>query len=66
MMRILLTMRRPLTPGSCITMKLDFVALIQGFLQLDAIRITDTVSNDFVDIRDMPDIIVTDHARNID
>lgn len=34
----------------------------KGYVQIEAIRVVDVVSNDTVDIRDLPDIIVEDET----
>lgn len=51
-----------LDPGSCVDVKLKLLPLARGYLQLEAVRLTDMVSNESVDIRDLPDIVVEEVA----
>ena len=48
---------RPLHPNSCLNTELSFLPLAQGYLQIEAIRVTDVISNDCIDVRDLPDIV---------
>lgn len=58
---------RPLNPGSCHNIDLKFLALSKGILEIEAIRVIDVVSNESIDIRDLPDIVATDWmARMVD
>ncbi|MCJ1465380.1 hypothetical protein MMC07_003998 [Pseudocyphellaria aurata] len=50
----------PLNPGSCYNADLRFLPLTKGVLQLEAIRVVDVVSNESVDIRDLPDIVAAE------
>ena len=34
------------------------LALIKGHLQVEALRVTDPATNESIDIRDLPDIVV--------
>lgn len=51
----------PLAPGSCHTVELQFVAMKGGIVGIEAIRVVDMGTNDHVDIRDLPTMIV-EHA----
>ncbi|KAL6169189.1 hypothetical protein ACJQWK_05547 [Exserohilum turcicum] len=46
-----------LSPGSCYTADLKFLALAAGVLSVEAIRVVDLVTNETVDIRDLPSIV---------
>ena len=48
----------PLAPGSCHSVELQFVALKEGVVGIEAIRIVDLATNDHVDVRDLPTMIV--------
>ncbi|KAI1819972.1 TRAPP trafficking subunit Trs65-domain-containing protein [Xylaria intraflava] len=48
----------PLAPGACQSVELKFLALKEGIVGVDAVRIIDLVSNEHVDIRQFPSIIV--------
>lgn len=45
-------------------MELRFLPLALGHLQIEAVRVVDVVSNDFVDIRDLPNIVAEAKAGN--
>ena len=47
---------RPLYPGSCYNAALRLLPLIQGTLQLEALRVIDVMSNETVEVHDLPDI----------
>lgn len=47
----------PLSPDSCAHTELNFLPLALGHLQIEAVRVVDVISNDFIDIRDLPDIV---------
>lgn len=47
----------PLNPGNCYDTALNFLPLTHGVLHIEALRITDLVSNKSVDVRSLPDII---------
>ena len=53
---------RPLHAGSCFNTNLKFLPLAAGYLQIDAIRIVDTSTNDAVDVRDLPDVIAQERS----
>lgn len=59
-----LTFHRPLSPGCCLHTELKFLPIALGHLQIEAIRIVDVVSNDFVDIRDLPTIVAEELAED--
>ena len=44
-------------PGAVFTTQLEFLPLKQGYLHMEAIRITDLDSGDAMDARDLPDIV---------
>ncbi|KAI1119637.1 TRAPP trafficking subunit Trs65-domain-containing protein [Nemania sp. NC0429] len=48
----------PLAPGTCHTVELRFMALKEGIVGVDAIRIIDLDNNEHVDIRQLPTIVV--------
>ena len=56
----------PLSPGSCVDAKLEFVPLAKGVLQIEAVRVVDVGSGEAIDIRDLPDIVAVDQADPID
>ncbi|KOS18968.1 hypothetical protein ESCO_000844 [Escovopsis weberi] len=49
----------PVAPGACHVVELQFLALREGILGLEAIRVVDLNSQEHVDIRDLPTTIVT-------
>jgi len=53
----MLTAYRQLSPGSCYTADLKFLALAAGVLSVESIRVVDLVTNETVDIRDLPSIV---------
>ena len=53
----MLTVCRQLSPGSCYTADLKFLPLTAGVLSVESIRVVDLVSNEAVDIRDLPSIV---------
>lgn len=46
-----------LSPGASVDAELRFIALAAGALAIAAVRVTDMVSGDAVDVRDLPDVI---------
>ena len=48
----------PLAPGSCHAAEMQFLALREGVVGIEAIRVVDLSTQDHVDIRDLPTIIV--------
>lgn len=49
----------PLAPGACHITELRFVALVKGVVGVDAVRVVDLGSQEHVDVRDLPSIVVT-------
>ncbi|KAK2612433.1 hypothetical protein QQS21_001537 [Conoideocrella luteorostrata] len=52
----------PLTPGACHVVELQFLALREGIVGVEAVRIVDLGSQEHVDIRDLPTTIVVPAA----
>jgi len=50
----------PLAPSACHTIDLRFMALTGGVFELEAIRVIDVATQDHVDIRDLPSIVVAE------
>ncbi|KAL7792909.1 TRAPP trafficking subunit Trs65 domain-containing protein [Trichoderma ceciliae] len=48
----------PVAPGACHVAELQFLALREGIVGLEAIRVVDLASQEHVDIRDLPTMIV--------
>ena len=48
----------PLAPGACGETVLKFVALKVGALGVDAVRVVDLGNQEYVDVRDLPGVIV--------
>lgn len=48
----------PLTPGACHVAEMQFLALREGIVGIEAIRVVDLASQEHVDIRDLPTTIV--------
>ncbi|KAI0544880.1 TRAPP trafficking subunit Trs65-domain-containing protein [Xylaria curta] len=48
----------PLVPGTCHAAELKFLALKEGIVGLDAVRIIDLGNNEHVDIRELPSVTV--------
>ncbi|RYN38835.1 hypothetical protein AA0119_g8290 [Alternaria tenuissima] len=46
-----------LSPGSCYTADLKFLALSAGVLSVESIRVVDLVTNEAVDIRELPSVV---------
>ena len=53
----------PLSPGSCVEAKLEFIPLAKGVLHIEAVRVVDMGSGDAIDIRDLPDIVAQDGSN---
>jgi hypothetical protein len=49
----------PLAPSACHTVELRFMALKSGVIDIDAVRVVDVATQEHVDIRDLPSIIVS-------
>jgi hypothetical protein len=56
----MLTVNRQLSPGSCYTADLRFLALSVGVLSVESIRVIDLNTNEAVDIRDLPSIVAVE------
>ncbi|QGI61950.1 uncharacterized protein FFB20_04870 [Fusarium fujikuroi] len=52
----------PLAPGACHVVELQFLALQQGVVGLEAMRVVDLGSQEHVDIRDLPTMLVESAA----
>ena len=48
----------PLAPGSCHAVDPRFLALRPGVHSLDAVRVVDVGSNEHVDVRELPVVVV--------
>jgi hypothetical protein len=48
----------PLSPGSCHHVELQFLALKEGIIGVDAVRVVDLGTQEHVDIRDLPTMFV--------
>lgn len=48
----------PLAPAACHVVELRFMPLVKGVIGLDAVRVIDLGSQEHVDVRDLPTIIV--------
>ncbi|KAF5970763.1 TRAPP trafficking subunit trs65 domain-containing protein [Fusarium coicis] len=48
----------PLAPGACHVVELQFLALQEGVVGLEAVRVVDLGSQEHVDIRDLPTMLV--------
>ncbi|OAL50392.1 hypothetical protein IQ07DRAFT_509600 [Pyrenochaeta sp. DS3sAY3a] len=52
-----------LSPGSCYTAALKFVALSAGVLTVESVRVIDLATNETADIRDLPKIVATEEQE---
>ncbi|KAI1386715.1 TRAPP trafficking subunit Trs65-domain-containing protein [Hypoxylon trugodes] len=48
----------PLAPGACHVAELKFLALKEGIVSVEAVRVVDLGNNEHVDIRELPTVIV--------
>ncbi|KJZ80591.1 hypothetical protein HIM_00441 [Hirsutella minnesotensis 3608] len=48
----------PLGPGACHVVELQFLALREGIVSFEAIRVVDLSSQEHVDIRDLPTVVI--------
>ncbi|KAI0889260.1 TRAPP trafficking subunit Trs65-domain-containing protein [Annulohypoxylon maeteangense] len=48
----------PLAPGACHVAELKFLALKEGIVSVEAVRVIDLANNEHVDIRELPTVIV--------
>lgn len=56
----MLTTHRQLSPGSCYTANLNFIALSAGALSVESVRVIDLATNETADIRDLPSIVAVE------
>jgi hypothetical protein len=49
----------PLAPGACHTVELRFVALKRGVLGCEVVRVVDLATQEHVDVRDLPMVVVS-------
>ncbi|KAL2756213.1 hypothetical protein ACRALDRAFT_1042683 [Sodiomyces alcalophilus JCM 7366] len=56
----------PLNPGACHVVELKFVALRAGIVGMEAIRVVDLGTQEHVDVRDLPIMIVQDSKKEED
>jgi hypothetical protein len=49
----------PLAPSSCYEVELKFMALKVGILSLEAVRVVDLATQEHVDVKDLPTIVVS-------
>ena len=50
-------MKRLLPPESCLNTEIKFLPLARGYLNIDAVRVIDVVENEYIDVRELPDIM---------
>jgi hypothetical protein len=55
---------RQLSPGSCYTADLRFLALSAGVLSVESIRVIDLATNETADIRELPSIVAVEPASS--
>ena len=48
---------RILPPSSCLSTEIKLLPLAKGYLHIDAVRVTDVAENEYIDVRDLPDIV---------
>ncbi|KAI1077098.1 TRAPP trafficking subunit Trs65-domain-containing protein [Whalleya microplaca] len=53
----------PLAPGACHVVELKFLALKEGIVNVEAVRVIDLGSNEHVDIRDLPTVVIEGRAE---
>ncbi|MCJ1354311.1 MAG: hypothetical protein MMC33_004299 [Icmadophila ericetorum] len=54
----------PLAPESCISTSFRLMALVEGVVGLEAVRVVDLGTNEIVDVRDLPDVVVEGGKRD--
>lgn len=54
---------RPLPPGTCHNIQLEFLALSEGTVGLSAVHIVDLESKETTEVTDLPDILVLDASE---
>ena len=55
---------RNLNPGFCHNTELKFLPLSKGVLRLEMVRVVDTLTNETVDIRDLPEIVAEERTSD--
>ena len=55
---VLFDQKRLLPPSSCLNTEIKLLALARGYLNIEAVRVTDVASDNYINIRDLPDIVV--------
>ncbi|KAL8733728.1 MAG: hypothetical protein Q9166_001921 [cf. Caloplaca sp. 2 TL-2023] len=53
-----------LNPGFCHNTELKFLPLSKGILKIEAVRVVDVLTNDSIDIRDLPEIVAEEQASD--
>ncbi|KAL7627990.1 hypothetical protein AAE478_002186 [Parahypoxylon ruwenzoriense] len=48
----------PLAPGACHVVELKFLALKEGIVNVEAVRVIDLANNEHVDIRELPTVVI--------
>ncbi|KAG7006764.1 hypothetical protein G7Y79_00013g035360 [Physcia stellaris] len=56
----------PLVPGSCFNGELKFLPLAKGVLQVEAVRVIEAITNESIDVRELPEIIANERAMTKD
>ncbi|KAL8863080.1 MAG: hypothetical protein Q9178_000453 [Gyalolechia marmorata] len=51
-----------LNPGFCHNTELKFLPLSKGILHIEAVRVVDVLTNETIDIRDLPEIVAEERA----
>ncbi|KAL8920910.1 MAG: hypothetical protein Q9172_004298 [Xanthocarpia lactea] len=51
-----------LNPGFCHNTELKFLPLSKGILRIEAVRVVDVLTNETIDIRDLPEIVAEERA----
>ncbi|KAL3428053.1 hypothetical protein PVAG01_01562 [Phlyctema vagabunda] len=54
----------PLAPSACHMVDMTFIALKDGFVEIEAIRVVDLGTQEHVDIKDLPSIIVSPQGES--
>ncbi|KAI4863341.1 TRAPP trafficking subunit Trs65-domain-containing protein [Hypoxylon rubiginosum] len=54
----------PLAPGACHVAELRFLALREGIVSVEAVRVIDLANNEHVDIRDLPTVVVESKSKS--
>lgn len=56
--------KRNLNPGFCHNSELKFLPLCKGILNIEAVRVIDVLSNESIDIRDLPEIVAEERGSD--